>query len=73
VEAGSVVSFASATRVDGGGLDVYGCHNNRKSGGSHCHRGPLSGEQFSSKSEMLDRLKKLNAEKSDAQTKQPKK
>jgi len=26
----------------GGGLDGYGCHNNRKAGGYHCHRGPLA-------------------------------
>ena len=25
-----------------GGLDVYGCHNNRRAGGYHCHRGPTS-------------------------------
>ena len=23
-----------------GGLNVEGCHNNRKTGGYHCHRGP---------------------------------
>jgi hypothetical protein len=37
----------------GGGLDAYGCHNNRKAGGYHCHRGPYAGESFSSKEEML--------------------
>jgi len=57
----------------GGGLDAYGCHNNRKTGGYHCHRGPFSGETFSSKAEMLDRLKATNGEKRDAQTKTPKK
>jgi hypothetical protein len=46
----------------GGGLDGYGCHNNRKAGGYHCHRGPLAGQSFSSKEEML---KKLSVEKSD--------
>lgn len=24
----------------GGGLNSEGCHNNRKTGGYHCHRGP---------------------------------
>ena len=57
----------------GGGLDVFGCHNNRKAGGYHCHRGPFAGEAFSSKAEMLDRLKATNGEKQDTQTKSPKK
>jgi hypothetical protein len=46
----------------GGGLDGYGCHNNRKAGGYHCHRGPLAGQSFSSKEEMV---KKLSAENTD--------
>ena len=44
-------------RLYGGGLDAYGCHNNRKTGGYHCHRGILAGESFSSKEEMLQKLK----------------
>jgi hypothetical protein len=47
----------------GGGLDAYGCHHNRKTGGYHCHRGPFAGEAFNSKAEMLDRLKATNGEK----------
>jgi len=35
----------------GGGLDKQGCHHNRKEGGYHCHRGPLAGQAFSSKTE----------------------
>ena len=46
----------------GGGLDGYGCRNNRKAGGYHCHRGPLAGQSFSSKEEMV---KKLSAENTD--------
>lgn len=38
----------------GGGLDAYGCHNNRKQGGYHCHRGINAGKSYSSKSVMLD-------------------
>jgi hypothetical protein len=57
----------------GGGLDAYGCHNNRKTGGYHCHRGPPASESFSSKAEMLDRLKVTNGEKRDPQTKSTKK
>ena len=41
-------------------MDAYGCHNNRKAGGYHCHRGPLAGQSFASKEEML---KKLSPEK----------
>jgi hypothetical protein len=37
----------------GGGLDACGGHNNRKAGGYHCHRGPLAGQSFNSKEEML--------------------
>lgn len=36
-----------------GGRDNYGCHNDRKHGGYHCHAGPLAGQSFASKSEML--------------------
>lgn len=40
----------------GGGLDTYGCHNDRKHGGYHCHRGSVAGQAFSSKAEMLQSL-----------------
>ncbi len=36
-----------------GGLDSYGCHNNRKEGIYQCHQGPNAGETYSSKVEML--------------------
>jgi len=41
----------------GGGLDKFDCHHNRKADGYHCHRGPLAGESFASKKEMLKKLK----------------
>lgn len=41
----------------GGGLDAYGCHDDRKRGGSLCHRGPLVARTFPSKDEMLRVLK----------------
>ncbi len=63
----------NASIPPGGGLDAYGCHNNRKAGGYHCHRGAIAGEAFSSKAEMLDRLKATNGGKRDTQTKSPKK
>jgi hypothetical protein len=50
---GTVFVWAIIVYAHGGGLDAYGCHNNRKTGGYHCHRGPLAGESFSSKEEML--------------------
>ena len=43
--------------LHGGGFDAYVCHHNRKLGGYHCHRGPLAGQSFASKEEMLERLK----------------
>ena len=46
----------------GGGLDGYGCHN-RKAGGYHCHRGPLAGQSFSSKEEMLKKLPAGNTDR----------
>ena len=51
------LSLASPAYPHGGGLDAYGCHNNRKSGGYHCHQGPLAGQSFQSKEEMLKQLK----------------
>jgi hypothetical protein len=50
------LSVASPASPHGGGLDAYGCHNNRKAGGYHCHRGPLAGQSFQSKEEMLRQL-----------------
>lgn len=41
----------------GGGLDGQGCHHNRKAGGYHCHRGPLAGKAFPSKSEATRTLR----------------
>ena len=45
-----------AALAHGGGLDGYGCHNDRVHGGYHCHRGPLAGQSFRSQSDMLDAL-----------------
>ena len=49
---------ATATLAHGGGLDSYGCHNDRKHGGYHCHRGPMAGLAFASKQEMLVAMQK---------------
>lgn len=32
--------FSGVANSHGGGLDRYGCHNDRKRGGYHCHRAP---------------------------------
>lgn len=37
----------------GGGLNTYGCHNDRKHSSYHCHRGQYAGRSFASKAEML--------------------
>ena len=43
----------------GGGLDTYGCHNDRKHGDYHCHKGPLAGQSYSSQQDMLVALQAL--------------
>ncbi len=51
-----LLAFSGSAWAHGGGLDGYGCHNDRKHGGYHCHRGALAGQSFSSKTEMLQVL-----------------
>ena len=53
----SLLLLSTTAFAHGGGLDSYGCHNNRKVGNYHCHRGTLAGQTFSSKAEMLKALK----------------
>jgi len=43
----------------GGDLDTYGCHNDRKHGNYHCHKGPLAGQSYSSQQDMLVALQAL--------------
>src|SRR5687767_11518773 len=40
-----------------GGLDAYGCHNDRKVGGYHCHQGQSAGKAFASQQKMVEGLK----------------
>ncbi len=54
---------------DGGGLDGYGCHHNRKHGGYHCHRGAFRSAMFDSKAEMLQQLEQPS--RSPATEKEP--
>jgi len=59
----SLSAFALTTvavHAHGGGLDSHGCHHDRKHGGYHCHQGPLAGQSFASKQEMLEALQALN-------------
>jgi len=51
---------AGTIHAHGGGLDAHGCHHDRKKGGYHCHQGPLAGQSFASKREMLDVLEARN-------------
>jgi hypothetical protein len=46
-----VLGTASSALAHPGGLDSFGCHNDRKRGGYHCHRGPLAGQSFTSRGE----------------------
>lgn len=48
-----LATSSGSALAHGGGLDSYGCHNDRKHGGYHCHRGQFAGQSFSSKAEML--------------------
>ena len=48
-----IVLAAFILSAHGGGLDRNGCHNDRKRGGYHCHRGPLAGQTFISKDEAI--------------------
>lgn len=40
---GLLTLTSGAVAAHGGGLNADGCHNDRKNGGYHCHRGPAAG------------------------------
>ena len=44
---GAVLVPSRPAVAHGGGLDRYGCHNDRKAGTYHCHRGPCQGRTSS--------------------------
>tara|TARA_R110002110_G_scaffold757_2_gene2877 strand:+ start:2480 stop:3163 length:684 start_codon:yes stop_codon:yes gene_type:complete len=46
-----LMTLPATTLAHGGGIDRQGCHDNRKAGGYHCHRGPLAGKTFRSQSD----------------------
>ncbi len=60
VSLSAVAVTAGFVDAHGGGLDAHGCHHDRKNGGYHCHQGPLAGQSFASKSEMLAVLEARN-------------
>lgn len=39
---GVLALLSGAVAAHGGGLNAEGCHNDRKNGGYHCHRGSTS-------------------------------
>ena len=45
---GLLMLLAPAAKAHGGGLNSEGCHNNRKTGDYHCHRGGSSSGNSSS-------------------------
>jgi micrococcal nuclease len=44
---------SGSASAHGGGLDSLGCHRDRKAHDYHCHKGPLAGGHFTSKTEAL--------------------
>ena len=48
-----VLLWASAASAHGGGQDANGCHNDKKAGNYHCHKGPLAGQSFKSKEDAI--------------------
>lgn len=38
IAAGAALLFSAGVSAHGGGLNKDGCHNDRKTGGYHCHR-----------------------------------
>lgn len=49
VAAASALLGGSPASAHPGGLAADGCHNDRKNGGRHCHRGPKAGETAKSR------------------------
>jgi DNA uptake protein ComE-like DNA-binding protein len=43
-----------------GGLDAYGCHDDQKIGGYHCHQGQSAGKAFTSQQKMEEATQKVD-------------
>jgi hypothetical protein len=52
----AITVFCQHSLAHGGGTDLYGCHNNSKTGMYECHSGVFAGQVFSSKNAMLAKL-----------------
>ena len=57
------VACFQEVQAHGGGLDDFGCHNERKTGKYHCHQGLLAGREFDSREEAEAALKELEKPK----------
>ncbi|MGH7900166.1 MAG: YHYH domain-containing protein [Thermodesulfobacteriota bacterium] len=68
-----ILTFSRYSFSHGGGLDAYGCHYNRKVGGYHCHRGQFAGQSFSSKEEMLQKLREQERTETPKPSEEPSK
>lgn len=44
----TIAGISTPAFAHGGGLNAEGCHNNRKTGDYHCHRGPKASSSSSS-------------------------
>ena len=53
------VLYGGQAIAHGGGLDKFGCHNDRKSGGYHCHRAPTTAPNSSKSNDNLNRCKTI--------------
>jgi hypothetical protein len=61
---------ALASAHPAGALDRYGCHEDKRDGTYHCHRGQYSGVTFRSKSAMLEQ-REAGATAADAANSDP--
>ena len=56
-----VLAWTTSASAHGGGQDANGCHNDKKAGNYHCHKGLLEGQSFGSKAEAMKALEKAKA------------
>jgi|RhiMetdeSRZDD1v2_1073273.scaffolds.fasta_scaffold2052364_2 hypothetical protein len=56
----AIVLAPALAWAHGGGLDSHGCHNDKKAGDYHCHKGKHNGASFKNQAAMLE-LDKKNA------------
>lgn len=60
----AMLGWSLPADAHGGGLDDLGCHNDRKQGVYHCHRGPMKGNEYDSKTHAQQDL--VNADQAPA-------